>query len=304
MRLGLLMTLGVMFTASGCEGRPAPAISVGSRVLVGAADPTAGDTGDVGQEGVDAGTGTVTSPVSSAGTTGIVDAGATLRTTTTLNMRTGPGTSNSVRLVLAEGSDTIAVSGTPENGWYNISFNGVAGWSSGKYLELVKERDPNEPPSTRDTAIARAKAGVGFSYWWGHGRWIPNGATSSNIGTCSGSCPSCSHTGQYGADCSGYVAKIWEVPSNNTDPENDSHPYSTVTFNGSNSQWSTIDRSAVKPADSLVYNQNGAGHIFLYESGDGWGSMWAYEARGCSYGIVHNLRTAGSAFKAIVRTGY
>jgi hypothetical protein len=48
-----------------------------------------------------------------------------------------------------------------------------------------------------------------------------------------------------------------------------------------------------------VYNTNGAGHTFLYESGDGWGSMWAYECKGCSYGCVHNLRTATTTYHAI-----
>ncbi len=190
----------------------------------------------------------------------------------------------------------------PENGWYNVAYNGVEGWSSGKYLERVI--DPGTDPTARDFAITRAKEGVGFSYWWGHGRWVPNGATSSNIGTCTGSCPNCTHTGSYGADCSGYVGKIWQVPTSNTDPTVDSHPYSTGHFNIANSQWVTVDRSAATRADALVYNVNGAGHIFIYESGDAWGSMWAYEARGCSYGIVHNLRTAGSSYKVIARVGY
>ena len=157
--------------------------------------------------------------------------------------------------------------------------------------------------AARTAALERAKSGVGFSYYWGHGSWVPYGA-SSQYGSCSGSCPSCSHSGQYGADCSGYVGKIWQVPSSNTSLTSDSHPYSTVSFNGASSQWTTVSRASVVAADALVYNENGAGHIFLYESGDGWGSMWAYEAKGCSYGIVHNLRTASSAYKAIRRTGY
>ena len=64
-----------------------------------------------------------------------------------------------------------------------------------------------------------------------------------------------------------------------------------------------VSRGSVIIADALVYNTNGAGHIFLYESGDGWGSMWTYEARGCSTGIVHNIRTAPTTYKAISRAG-
>ena len=59
--------------------------------------------------------------------------------------------------------------------------------------------------------IARlARLGVGYSYWWGHGAWRSDG---TQHGTCTGSCPACSHTGGYGADCSGFVAKCWQIPT-------------------------------------------------------------------------------------------
>jgi hypothetical protein len=133
---------------------------------------------------------------------------------------------------------------------------------------------------------------------------LSTGSTSSTKGSCTGSCPSCSHGGSYGADCSGYVAKIWQIPSTNTNLATDSHPYSTATFVGSNSQWTTIARDSAVKGDALVYNANGAGHIVLYESGDSWGNFWTYEARGCSYGIVHNLRSVTSAYKTIRRVGW
>jgi len=98
---------------------------------------------------------------------------------------------------------------------------------------------------------------------------------------------------------------IWSVPSSNTDLTNDSHPYYTGNFVNNTSLWSTVSRGSVKRGDAFVYNSGGAGHLFLYESGDGWGSMWAYEAKGCSYGIVHNLRNStGSQYKAIRRAGW
>lgn len=254
--------------------------------------------------------GTLSSELSSG-----VALGSTLRTTSGLNLRTSPSMSAQVRLVIPAGATVTTVNVTqPSGGWYNVKYNGVTGWSYGAYLNLVSQPSTPTTPSTpstpstgsnsRESAIARAKGAVGFSYWWGHGRWIPNGATSSSKGVCTGNCPNCSHSGSYGADCSGLAAKVWQVPSNNTDMTVDSHPYSTISFVGSNANWSTVSRSNVQKGDALVYNQNGAGHIFIYESGDGWGSMWAYEARGCSYGIVHNLRTATSAYKAIKRAGW
>jgi MYXO-CTERM domain-containing protein len=83
--------------------------------------------------------------------------------------------------------------------------------------------------------------------------------------------------------------------------DKDAHPYSTIDFNKDSSQWSTVSRDKVLRGDAMVYNTNGAGHIFIYESGDGWGTMWAYECKGCSYGCVHNTRTATSSYHAIRR---
>jgi len=253
---------------------------------------------------------------SEEGVSGSLTVGSTLRTTANLNLRTGPSTSNKVIRVLAEGTVVEVVESAPSNSFYKVKHSGTVGWAHGSYMQVVSgsssgsDPDPDPEPSTgtsssgRDGAVARAQAGVGFSYWWGHARWRSTGPTSSTKGSCSGSCPSCSHSGSYGADCSGYVAKIWQVPSGNSDLTYDWHPYSTATFVGSSSQWSTVSRSSLKKADALVYNSGGAGHIVLYESGDGWGSMWAYECKGCSSGCVRNLRTASSAYKGIRRSGY
>ena len=141
---------------------------------------------------------------------------------------------------------------------------------------------------------------MGYSYYWGHGSW---GTDGRNHGSCSGSCPSCTHTGSYGADCSGFVAKVWQIPSASP-VTTDRHPYSTYNFVNSTTHWSRVARTAVRPGDALTYNTNGAGHIVLFESGsDPWGSVWTYEARGCATGIVHNLRTVGSNYVGIRREG-
>ncbi len=243
-----------------------------------------------------------------AGVTGSVPVGSVLETVTNLNFRTGPSTSYKVLDVLVGGTQVKTVEANAQNKYYKIEHKGMVGWSHGGYMRVVgggSEPNPSPPPSSAvDEAMARAKAGVGFSYWWGHARWLPSGPSYSTKGSCYGSCPSCSHSGSYGADCSGYLAKIWQVPAGNDDITHDWHPYSTATFYGSSSQWTTVSRSSLEEADALVYRNGGAGHIFLYEKGDGWGSMWAYECKGCSAGCVKNLRTAGSAYKAIRRSGY
>jgi len=235
-----------------------------------------------------------------------VPIGTTLYALVDANLRKGPSATDGVLHVIPKADAVVTVNRTtPDNGFLNVKHGGVEGWALASQLGMKKPAaDPPPQPSPRDVAFTRAKAGVGFSYWWGHGRWLPGGPTSPTAGSCSGNCPSCTHSGGYGADCSGYVGKIWQVPSSNSDLTVDQHPYSTASFVGSSTLWKTVDRGSLIGADALVYNTNGAGHIFLYEKGDGWGSMWAYEAKGCSYGIVHNLRTATSAYKGIRHEGW
>jgi len=241
--------------------------------------------------------------VSSSGGSGAFPAGSALVTTADVNFRTGPSTSYAVIRVLATGTGVTLVSTSPQNGFYNVTHQGTKGWVYGSYIKLGSGSsggtDSGSVSSSRSAALGRASDGVGFSYWWGHARWRPEGPTSSTKGSCSGSCPSCTHSGSYGADCSGYVGKIWQVGSNNSDITVDNHPYSTVSFDSDTSQWKTISRSSLLAADAFVYNSNGAGHIMLYEKGDGWGSLYAYECKGCSYGCVRNLRTVSSTYHAI-----
>jgi uncharacterized protein YgiM (DUF1202 family) len=234
---------------------------------------------------------------------GNIAAGTVLVSTANVNLRSGPSTSKSILHVVPDGSKVTVVDGTPQNGFYKVSHDGTVGWSYGAYYKVQTSNTPSDG-SARGDAIERAKSAVGFSYYWGHGRFLPTGPTSSNKGSCSGSCPSCSHSGSYGGDCSGLAAKVWQVPSSNTDLSADSHPYSTANFDVDSSQWSTVSRGDVQQADALVYHSGGEGHIFIYDKGDGWGSMYAYECKGCSYGCVAGYRTAGSAYKAIRHKGW
>lgn len=152
-------------------------------------------------------------------------------------------------------------------------------------------------PMTREEIETLAKYGVGYSYWWGHGRWNYDG---QNPGSCSGSCPNCTHTGSYGADCSGFVAKAWQVPSDSPITTN-AHPYSTYNFYNESTHWSDVSMSSLELSDAAVYRSGGSGHIVLFEKYGSSGQVWTYEARGCSYGIVHNQRTLSSSYKGIRR---
>lgn len=246
------------------------------------------------------------------GVSGNVAVGTALRTTDGVNLRSGPALNRSVLYVVPQGSRVVVQKSAPTEGFYRVKHNGTLGWMFGAYLALEGGGGGGSDDGgsdgggsgPRDAAIGRAKAAMGFSYWWGHGRFRDGGATSSTRGSCSGSCPNCSHSGQYGGDCSGLAAKVLDVPSGNTDMDDDTHPYSTADFIQNTNKWSRIDRGTVRKADALVYRDGGAGHIFVYEKGDGWNQMFAYECRGCSSGCISGYRTASSAYKAIRRSGW
>lgn len=152
-------------------------------------------------------------------------------------------------------------------------------------------------PMSPQQIVDLGKHAVGYSYWWGHGRFRTDKAST---GSCSGSCPGCTHTGQYGGDCSGFVAKAWQIPKP-IPIDQDAHPYSTYHFTNQTSHWTDVPKASAALADSFVYNENGAGHIFLHEKGDPWGYVHAYECKGCSYGCTYGSRKADAKYKVIRR---
>lgn len=289
-----------------------------SAFMVGGVGCAAEGLGSVGSESLQ---GADESSVAVSEITASYPIGTTVATTANLNLRTGPSTSYHIILVMSSGSRAVTVQYTaPQNGFYKVHYGSNEGFAYGGYLRLVSTpggttggtpgggTGSGGSSALIDRVFQRAAAGVGFSYWWGHGAWLESGPTASTQSSCSGSCPSCSHAGRYGADCSGFVGKAWIVPSTNSNLSTDSHPYSTWNFYNTSGggQWSGISRGNARHGDALVYNTGSAGHIFLVDRGDPWGSMWVYEAPGCASGggrIHHTIRTASSAYHAIRRSG-
>ncbi len=160
---------------------------------------------------------------------------------------------------------------------------------------------------SRSEIIALAQTGVGYSYWWGGGAWDPS--SKAFPGSCSGSCPKCSHSAtpggpEYGADCSGYVAKVWQVPGPTTIKSN-THPYNTASFRWNQTHWKRIARADLQPADALVYRnaKDTGGHIMLFDRWAASGDAMVYECAGCSTGCRYGKRSIGSAYVAIRRNG-
>jgi hypothetical protein len=306
------MRLFLALLLAGC-GSPSSTLDLGGTDAtdgaVDAARPTPADADDVTPDvGPDGG---APAPDLAGVDAAMIVVGGQARTIGALHLRNGPGTQNAILLTMPCGA-LVDVVGGPTTGWWNVTFMGTTGWASGLYLVAATAFDPSVCGTDGGAAaydggiidqasiFALAKLGVGYSYYWGHGSWRADGTLQ---GACFGTCPGCTHSGSYGADCSGFVAKCWQVPSPSP-IETDLHPYSTYDFYNFTYHWSPVPRSSIQPADALTYNANGAGHIMLFESGaDPWGNIWTYEARGCATGIVHNLRVAGSEYIAIRRAG-
>jgi hypothetical protein len=223
-----------------------------------------------------------------------------------LNLRDGPSTRYRVIDTMPAGAVVNVLDYS--DGWYKVAYKSEIGWCSAEFLSSdvggMSSPDGGTPGVTpaggsdADRILQRATSGVGFSYHWGAGCWSPG---SSDTGACTGNCPSCSHEGQWGADCSGFIAKVWQVPGS-SDLASCQHPYTTADFYNGADHWGDAPRDQIQPADAFVH-YSGSGHIFLYESGDSWGWVMAYEAKGCSTGIQHDSRTVPSGYKLIRREG-
>lgn len=327
-----LMVAALAVVLVGCSAAPDETggaggqTTYGAPIVPGADDEGATADGDVGDDSSDGPLVAVDDATTGAPADGPMTAlagGSQMTTTANLNLRKGAGTSYAVLAVIPSGSTVTVLNPVATSGFLNIEWSGTKGWSSASYLTPVSTGGGSTSSSSSggatggggggtvdldgapspDNAFARAKAAVGFSYYWGGGAWLAAGPTSSTKGSCSGSCPSCSHSGKYGADCSGLVAKAWQFGTKALDVN--SHPYSTASFvNDAAGKWSTVSRGSLRKGDAMVYNSGGHGHIVLYEKGDSWGTPTVVECRGCSYGCVYNARSFTSSYHGIRRSGF
>ena len=89
---------------------------------------------------------------------------------TSLNVRTGPGTSYSVKSKLSNGTQVNITERS--NGWYKVrTSNGVNGWVSGDFISINNDSNSSEgqssPNSKVQAVVSVAKAQVGKPYVWG-----------------------------------------------------------------------------------------------------------------------------------------
>jgi murein DD-endopeptidase MepM/ murein hydrolase activator NlpD len=88
-----------------------------------------------------------------------------------LRLRAGAGSGFAVLLVMPEGA-TVDVIGGPTGGWYNVKYQGTAGWAHGDYLQpITPPRGANNLlPWTANTSYFVTQGHNGGSHT-GHGAW-------------------------------------------------------------------------------------------------------------------------------------
>jgi uncharacterized protein YraI len=67
-------------------------------------------------------------------------------TTTSLNLRSGASTNNSVLAVMPSGAE-VQLTGVAQSGFYQVVYNGTTGWASTQYLTLGGNPNPNPNPN-------------------------------------------------------------------------------------------------------------------------------------------------------------
>jgi hypothetical protein len=95
-----------------------------------------------------------------------VSVGARLTTTATINFRSGPGFGYSKIGLLPRGAVVEALRSAPQNQFYNVRYQGKAGWAYGPYLQLASSPTPTgtttppPPPPPPGTNLTGGSGGA------------------------------------------------------------------------------------------------------------------------------------------------
>ena len=155
-------------------------------------------------------------------------------TATTLNVRSGAGTSYSVLGSLSKGTKVEVISTT--NGWSKINYNGSIGYVSSQYLSSSStDSSTSTTSSSVNKVISLAKSLLGKSYIWGA-------------------------QGPSTFDCSGFTYYVFKNAANITLPRvsQDQSTYGTY-----------VSKSNLKVGDLVFFDTNGANdgnvsHVGIY----------------------------------------
>ena len=163
------------------------------------------------------------------------DTSATIKyvTATSLNVRSGAGTSYSILGSLSKGTKVEVIS--TANGWSKINYNGSTGYVSSQYLSSSNTNSSTSTSSTVDKVISLAKSLLGKAYVWGA-------------------------QGPSTFDCSGYTYYVMKNAANITLPRvsKDQSTYGTY-----------VSKSNLKEGDLVFFDTDGdndgnVSHVGIY----------------------------------------
>lgn len=205
------------------------------------------------------------SPASTSGTRHVFDG--------RLNLRSGPGTSYSVISVMPDGA-AVTASGTEENGFARITWNGTPGWAATQYLTATNpdngERDPSTPEGD-DTGTATTTARLylrsGPSTTYGAFTVIPDSTTIDVTGSAQGDYSQVRYDG-----FTGWVATIFLTTPEEETPATTSK-VTTAALNLRSGPGTTYAAQRVLPPGTAVTVTGAEQNGFLPVS---WGSLTGY----------------------------
>ena len=151
------------------------------------------------------------------------------------------------------------------------------------------------PRMSVEDIICLGHSGLGYSYWWGGACWCRTGC-SANFSCDRGRCWGLSyysHSGM-GADCSGFVSRVWQVPGPRPTEHCDHGPYVAQSFSTSGPYWDSVGMSSMSRGDVAATSQ----HVILVVGRNSWGHTHMYHAATCERGIVENTYGLPSGFRA------
>lgn len=166
-------------------------------------------------------------------------------------------------------------------------------------VRLAVAAPPEEPV---EAILCRGASAEGFSYAWGGECWC-GAACSPDLASCEpglctadpggSGCPDCTHEGAYGADCSGFVSKVWQVPSPFALEACGVDRFTAAAFTEDHDYWTVVSMDELEPGDAVASQTH---VILVLGDEDPHGEREVVEAKGCSYGVVRHSRSFSSTY--------
>ena len=94
------------------------------------------------------------------GVSGSLAVGTKLVATGNVNLRASATTGSSVLRVVPNGGEVVVKKSAPSNGFYQVTYDGTTGWTSGKYYTVAAPPDADDPVADGMTLIATANVNL------------------------------------------------------------------------------------------------------------------------------------------------